>query len=94
MIYKIDLENDKNIEIFIKGSAARIKFKKYVLFNDLATEGLSILKKMLERALSNELEISSKIKNNSIGLWWNDYIDLFDDDNVIEEEDLSEEVWL
>ncbi|WP_113672605.1 hypothetical protein [Vallitalea guaymasensis] len=94
MTHKIDLENDKSIEIFIKDSIASIKFQNYVLFNDSSVEGLSVLKKMLESALHDELEISSEIKRTSIGLWWNDYTDSYDDDGVIEEEDLTEKFWL
>ncbi|MDQ4679394.1 hypothetical protein, partial [Stenotrophomonas maltophilia group sp. RNC7] len=67
MIYKIDLGNDKSIEIFIEGNMATMKFQNQTLFSDSLMEGLGVFKTMLKKALNNELEIDSKIKNDSIG---------------------------
>lgn len=93
MIYKIDFEDNKSIEICIEGSRGTIEFQNCLLCSDSPLEGLSVFKKMLERALNDELEISLEIKNSSIGLWWNDYTHLYDD-NEVKIEDLTEELWL
>lgn len=93
MIYKIDIENNDNVELFIENSICTVRFRNHILFNDSSLECIKILKRMLEKALNNELEISSEFDDVSIGKWWNDYTDSYVDDEI-ETEDLAQRFWL
>lgn len=94
MIYIIDLKDTECLEVTLTDSMVKIKYNNYVVFNDIVSEGLGVFKRMLEDALSCNLEVPYELEDISIGLWWNDYTDLYEDDGVNEDKDLSEKYWL
>lgn len=92
MIYKINIENVTSIEFFIEDDMTTVRFKDYILFNDSLLECINTLKRMLEKALNDELEIDQGFNGISIGRWWNDYTNSYDEE--IDKEDLAEKFWL
>lgn len=89
MIREIELEKTKHLRIESDGNWIKIRYRSHLLFDDLASEGLTILIRMLRKAIEGQLVLKDELKVNGVGYWWNEYTEL--DENSI---DIASMYWL
>lgn len=46
--------------------------KEYILFNDIAQEGIITIRTALLKAIKNQLQIKLDLVDRGVGYWWNE----------------------